>query len=153
MNKKVTIEALNADNWLRVCNLSVSDEQKSFYTVPNVYWIGISRYEEMSELFAIKADDEYVGLVGGGLDAFDGVSGCINPLMVDYRYQGNGYGKAAVRLMIEYLRDNLHVSTINLGHSKVNIVANKMYESLGFRIIKDEDDEYYRQLDLSEAKL
>jgi len=27
--------------------------------VPNVYWIGISRYEEHTELFAIKSGDEY----------------------------------------------------------------------------------------------
>ena len=110
-------------------------------------WIGISRYEEKSELFAIKAGDDYVGLIGGGFDE-DGVTGYINPVMVDCRYQGNGYGKRTVQLMIEYLRDNLHVTKINLGHRKCNAVAGKMYDSLGFYTINDDGDEYYKQLNL-----
>jgi len=50
---------------LKICELSVSEEQKQLFTIPNVYWIGISRYEEQTELFAIKRDAEYVGLIGG----------------------------------------------------------------------------------------
>ncbi|AIQ70679.1 hypothetical protein PGRAT_25895 [Paenibacillus graminis] len=75
----ITIESLDAINWLKVCELSVSEEQKRIFTIPNVYWMGISRYEEHTELFAIKRDDEYVGLIGAGLDE-DGISGYINPL-------------------------------------------------------------------------
>jgi RimJ/RimL family protein N-acetyltransferase len=84
-----------------------------------LYWIGISRYEEKSELFAIKADDEYVSLIGGGFDE-DGITGYLNPLMIDYRYQGNGYGKQAVKLMIKYLKEKLNVIKISLGHRKEN---------------------------------
>lgn len=145
--KTVELEALNVDNWLTVCDLSVSDEQKVFFNISNVYWIGISRYEEKSELFAIKADGEYVGLIGGGFDE-DGITGYINPLMIDSHHQGNGYAKQAIRLMIEYLRGQLHVTKINLGHRKINIAANQMYDSLGFQIIEDRGDDYYRQLDL-----
>ena len=50
----ISIEALDVNNWLKVSELSVSEAQKQIFTVPNVYWIGISRYEEHSELFAIK---------------------------------------------------------------------------------------------------
>lgn len=46
MNKQITLETLDVNNLLKVCNLSVSDEQKVFFPVPNLYWIGISRYEE-----------------------------------------------------------------------------------------------------------
>lgn len=42
----VTLEPLDGSNWLKVCELSVSKKQKKIFTVPNVYWIGISRYEE-----------------------------------------------------------------------------------------------------------
>ena len=54
--------------------------KRSILQCQNVYWIGISRYEEKSELFAIKADDDYVGLIGGGYDE-GGVTGYINPVM------------------------------------------------------------------------
>lgn len=117
MNNNVIIESLDVDNWLKICDLSVSEEQKTFFTVPNVYWIGISRYEEKSELFAIKANDTYVGLIGGGFDE-DGVTGYINPLMIDFRYQKQGYAKAAMLLMIDYLQERLGVKKININHEK-----------------------------------
>lgn len=62
---EVTLEPLNKDNWLSVCRLSVSEQQKEYFTIPNVYWIGISRYEEDSTLFAIRYRDEYVGAYWG----------------------------------------------------------------------------------------
>lgn len=151
MDKKVTLEPLDVNNWLTVCDLQVSDEQKSIFTIPNVYWIGISRYEEKSELFAIKADDTYVGLIGGGFDE-DCITGYINPLMIDQHYQGNGYAKAALLLMIEYLRKNLSVDAININHNKANVVAGKIYESLGFVIYGENEKEYLRKLKLTNSK-
>ena len=50
MNKKVTLEKLDVSNWLKICGLTVSDEQKEFFPVPDVYRIGISRYEELTRL-------------------------------------------------------------------------------------------------------
>ena len=119
--------------------------------IPNVEWIGISRYEEKTELFAVKKGDVFVGLIGGGFDE-DGVTGYINPVMIDRRYQGKGYGRQAMRLMILYLRENLHVIRINIGHRKANQAAGHLYESLDFRIIKDMGNQYYRQLELPDEK-
>lgn len=151
MAKRVILEPLNVNNWLKICDLSVSDAQKSFFPVPNVYWIGISRYEEMSELFAIKVDEVYVGLIGGGYDE-DGITGYINPLMIDQYHQGNGYSKQALLLMIEYLRNNLNVNRININHCKTNVVAGKIYESLGFLVYGENEKEYLRKLEINLAK-
>ena len=145
MVKKITLEPLDVNNWLKVCDLSVSEEQKEIFPIPNVYWIGISRYEEGSELFAIKADDEYVGLIGGGYDE-DGITGYINPFMIDHQHQKNSYAKPALKLIIEYLRDNLNVDKINVNHSKNNVTAGKIYDSLGFFVYNETDDEYQRQM-------
>ena len=49
MEKKIILEALDANNWLKICDLSVSDKQKTFFPISNLYWIGISRYEEKTE--------------------------------------------------------------------------------------------------------
>ena len=147
MSKRITLEALNVDNWLKICDLSVTEEQKKIFPIPNVYWIGISRYEEKSELFAIKADDEYVGLIGGGYDE-DGITGYINPFMIDQCYQKNSYAKPALMLIVDYLRKKLGVEQINVNHSKENFVG-KIYESLGFYIYNETDSEYQRQIDLT----
>lgn len=147
MDKAVTLEALDADNWLKICDLSVSEEQKAHFPIPNVYWIGISRYEEKSELFAIKAEDEYVGLIGGGYDE-DGVTGYINPIMIDRNHQRNGYSKRAIQLMIDYLRNSLGVESIHINHRKTNLVAGAIYQSLGFLVYNETETEYQRRIDL-----
>ena len=46
MNINTIIEPLNVDNWLKICELSVPQEQKQMFPIGNAYWIGISRYEE-----------------------------------------------------------------------------------------------------------
>ena len=147
-DKKIFLEALDVNNWLKICDLSVSDNQKSIFPIPNVYWIGISRYEEKTELFAIKADDEYVGLVGGGFDE-DGITGYINPIMVDYRFQENGYAKSALLLIIEYLQKKIGVTKININHRKENEVVRKIYEKIGFIIYDEDENEYKRQMNLT----
>ena len=55
------------------------------FPIPNVYWLGISRYEEHTTLYAITLDKTIIGLIGLGYDE-DGVSGFINPLMIDEKY-------------------------------------------------------------------
>lgn len=42
----IELKELNNDNWLETANLSVSEKQKEIFPIPNVYWIGVSRYEE-----------------------------------------------------------------------------------------------------------
>ena len=139
----VGIEPLDVKNWLKICELSVSEEQKRVFPIPNVYWIGISRYEEGTELFAIKLGDEYVGLVGGGLDE-DGVSGYVNPLMVDEKYQRQGIAKKTMGLMMDYLIRKYRVPRIHINHNKTNQVAGRLYERLGFAIYSETEDEFCR---------
>ena len=140
----IILEPLNKDNWYpHICGLSVFDEQKAFFPIDNVYWIGISRYEEMTELFAIKRGCKYVGLIGGGLDE-DGVSGYINPLMVDRRFQRQGIAADAMRLIMDYLICKYHVPCIHINHRKENIAAGQLYESLGFAVYSEMEKEYRR---------
>lgn len=144
----IELEELNVDNWLETMQLSVSKEQKDIFPISNVYWIGISRYEEKTTLYAIKNNEIIVGLIGIGFDE-DGISGYINPLMIDEKYQGNGYSRHAVKLAIEKLKKDYNVSEIHLGHRKTNTVAGKLYESLGFIIIDEDETDYFRKLNLN----
>ena len=144
----IMLEELNVDNWLKVMELTVSEEQKDIFPISNVYWVGISRYEEKTTLYAIKNDELYVGMVGIGYDE-DGVSGYINPMMIDEKHQGKRYSKEAMLLAIEKLKSEYKVSEIHLGHRKNNMKAGKLYESLGFIIIDEDEMDYFRKLDLN----
>lgn len=139
----ITMEALDVNNWLKICELSVSVEQMQLFPISNVYWIGISRYEEHTALFAIKQNDVYVGFIGSGLDE-DGISGYINPLMIDKRFQRQGIAEKAMELMMQYLICNYHVPNIHINHRKTNPVAGRLYEKLGFVVYSETDVELCR---------
>ena len=134
---------LDNENWLETANLSVSEKQKEIFPIPNIYWIGISRYEEHTTLYAIMLDDNIVGLIGLGYDE-DGVSGFINPLMIDEKYQGHHFAKDAMRIAIDILQDQYNAGEIHLGHRKTNTTAAKLYEQLGFQIVGEDEQDYFR---------
>ena len=85
------------------------------FPIPNVYWLGISRYEEHTTLYAITLDKTIIGLIGLGYDE-DGVSGFINPLMIDEKYQGNQYAKQAMDIAIHILKTVYHVEFTISAH-------------------------------------
>ena len=143
----IQLKKLNADNWREVANLSVSSRQKEIFPIPNVYWIGISRYEEYTTLFSIMLDEKNIGLIGLGYDE-DGISGYINPLMIDTKYQGNHYAEQAMAIAIDILKNDYNVTKIHLGHRKTNIVAGKLYEKLGFKVTGEDEQDYFRTKDL-----
>lgn len=140
---KIHLCELNEDNWLEAANLSVSEQQKNIFPIPNIYWLGISRYEEHTTLYAIMSDKTMVGLIGLGYDE-DGISGFINPLMIDEKYQGNHYAEQAMAIAIEVLKNDYNVTKVNLGHRKTNTAAGKLYEKLGFEIIREDEQDYFR---------
>lgn len=138
---------LNGNNWLETANLSVSEQQKDIFPIPNIYWIGISRYEEHTTLYAIMLEKIVVGLIGLGYDE-DGISGFINPLMIGAGYQGNHYAEEAMSIAIEILKNDYKVTKTNLGHRKTNIAAGKLYEKLGFEIVGEDEQDYFRTKNL-----
>ena len=52
--------------------------------------------------------------------------------MVDARYQGNGYGRAAMAQVIERLKSIPKCREIQTSYAPGNVVAGRLYEDLGF---------------------
>ena len=48
----------------------------------------------------------------------------------------------------EVLMNNYNVTQINLGHRKTNIAAGKLYEKLGFEIVGEDEQDYFRTKNL-----
>ena len=53
--------------------------------------------------------------------------------MIDGRYQGKGYGKRAMELVIEYVRTRPNVKEITLHHEPTKGNAGEFYKKLGFQ--------------------
>ena len=92
-------------------------------------------------------DETIVGLIGLGYDE-DGISGYINPLMIDAEYQRNHYAEQAMDIAIDILKNDYNVTEIHLGHRKTNIAAGKLYNKLGFKVTGEDEQDYFRTKDL-----
>jgi diamine N-acetyltransferase len=71
-------------------------------------------------------------------------------LMVDKRQQGKGYGRAALELAIDEIRQDRHVNRITISYVPGNPVSKRFYGSLGFQEVGlDEDGEMIAELAIS----
>ena len=68
-------------------------------------------------------------------------------LMIDGKYQGNGYGREAVELVIDHLKTRPNAKEITLHHEQTEGNAGEFYEKLGFKLTgKVEHNELERKL-------
>jgi len=127
----VEFKEITTDNYNECLKLEVSDNQKNF-VASNMYslaqaWV----FHENAYPFAIYADNKMVGFIMMGYKP-EGIYN-IWRLMIDKRFQGKGYGKAAVLLAVEYLKEKYNVNEIFLSFEPDNTVAEKLYSSMGFQ--------------------
>ena len=147
----VKLKTINNDNFEECLNLKVSDDQKNF-VASNIYslaeaWVNY----ETAFPFAIYAGDVMVGFVMMGYYAEKNHYN-IWRFMIDSRYQNKGYGKAALRLSVEYLRKEHNAKEIYLSFEPDNSVAEKLYSSFGFERTGEIDHgEVVMRLDVSKS--
>jgi diamine N-acetyltransferase len=119
-------------NYLSVLDLSVSAEQRDFVAT-NQYSLAQAFVQPECVPFALYAENKPVGFAMYSLDE-DDHQYWIYRLMIDQRYQGVGYGREAMHLLIEHIRglsDEEH-ARIYISFEPENIIAKSLYESLGF---------------------
>ncbi|WKL05178.1 GNAT family protein [Paenibacillus amylolyticus] len=57
--------------------------------------------------------------------------------MVDTKYQGRGYGREALRKLIDLMKESLKCKRIMIGYRPENGIAGNLYESLGFQRVSE----------------
>jgi len=85
-----------------VCILQVAPEQRGF-VAPNAVSFAEAMYEPRALFRAMVADDVLVGFVMLSIDP-ERSEYYLWRLMVDARYQGRGYGRAALALVVDHVR-------------------------------------------------
>lgn len=126
----VSLREITPKNFKECINLKVSDEQTTF-VASNVVSIAQSKIYPTVNPMAVYADDEMVGFVLFGLDEDDGRYYLVR-LMIDEKYQGKGYGRAAVLAVIEKMRETEECRELYLSFVPENTSAEALYKSIGF---------------------
>ncbi|MBM6617575.1 GNAT family N-acetyltransferase [Bacillus suaedaesalsae] len=129
----LTINEVTVHNFIPVINLKLAESQKN-HIASNVYSIAESKVNPCFTPYAIYLGEEVIGFVMTDYDQTleDKNKYWIPRLMIDERYQGKGYGKLAMNIIIENLFSNDDCSCIRLSTEPSNVSAIKFYESIGF---------------------
>lgn len=130
----LTLKRIDESNFIDAFHLKLADSQEKFVSHPIRSLAQAYVYYHQCTPFGIYAGESLVGYVMVIYD-HDTSEYNIWHLMIDRRYQGMGYGKQAVRLCIDYIRQEPFGpgNTVLLTCHKENTVAVSLYKSLGFQ--------------------
>ncbi|WP_352420671.1 GNAT family N-acetyltransferase [Proteiniborus sp.] len=140
----VHLEEVNWQNYRQCCALKVSEKQKENRSVaPNVAILAraYAYRNEGSCTYIIYNDDEMVGILM--YRNYDEPPKCyiLDQFMVDERFQGRGYGKIALELVINIMKQERKYSRVELGCSRENVGAMEFYKSCGFYFSGDDSED------------
>lgn len=141
----ITLRNITLENRRAIFNLEVSEDQHRFVasnlsSVASCYVLATNGGHPYP--FAIYADDQPVGFVmitygitGYDLPLIANDSYCILRLMIDKKYQNRGYGREAIKKILEYIRTYPAgpAQYCWIPYSAENVVVKRLYESFGFR--------------------
>jgi diamine N-acetyltransferase len=129
---ELTLRLITKHNWEEAIQLKVKEEQKHFIA-SNLYSIAEVQFLDQFTACGIYAGEQMVGFTMFGVDPDDG-NYWIYRLMIDEMQQGKGYGRAAVKLVIQEIKrmNTTGISLIMIGYDKENEGARAAYKKAGF---------------------
>ena len=142
----ITLREITVDNWQRIADLTVKDEQKH-WVASNVRALAEAKSGlpgEHSDLklvpLAIYAGEEPVGFLMYNVSPSDDRY-FVMRLMIDQRYQGKGYGRAAMEQLLARFLANARAKEVAISYVPDNQAARQLYASLGFEEIGMDGEE------------
>jgi len=124
--KKVTV-----DNWEPVAMLSVAKDQQSFIE-SNSFSLAQSQFEKGWHPVAIYNNSTIIGFAMFGKSPSDNTV-WLDRFMIDTQFQGHGYGKKALLLLINTIKKIYHPTRVFLSVHPKNYHAQKLYQRFGFQ--------------------
>ncbi|MCC3359017.1 GNAT family N-acetyltransferase [Bacillus sp. REN16] len=129
------LKTITKENWLKAISLKVREDQEKF-VASNVVSLAQLNFLENFHAKGIYHGDEMIGFTLYGIDE-DDHEYWIYRMMIDQKYQGKGYGKQAIKLVIDDIKnskENRHQS-ITLSYEPSNDMAKSIYKKMGFHEI------------------
>jgi diamine N-acetyltransferase len=137
LGKEIELRVLTNDNFIGVMNLEVAENQKKF-VAPNSVSMAVAHFSKYATMRGIFLGDEPVGFMMladpvTGEEEFNGMY-FLWRFMIDKKYQGKGYGKAALKLIIEYVRNRPNADYLYSSYEPgENSPENFYLEKIGFQ--------------------
>ena len=121
------------DNWFDIADLSVKEDQLS-YVAPAIGILarGYVYRDNNARIYAFDNDGTIVGVALVREFDEEPVGYDLQQFMIDHRYQGNGYGSEALKLILDELRYEGHYDHVEVCVKKEDTGAIHLYEKYGF---------------------
>ncbi|MGL5314998.1 MAG: GNAT family N-acetyltransferase [Peptostreptococcaceae bacterium] len=142
MNKELNLKKVDESNFVECFNLKLGEGQDKFVSHPVRSLAQAYVYYNQCTPFAIYNDDVIVGYVMVIYD-YDEENYNIWHMMIDEKYQDNGYGTRAIELCLDYIKSKPfgNSNDVILTCSMENFKAIHIYEKLGFKDTGEYDDD------------
>lgn len=135
----IRLEIVNENTFKKVVDMKLPADQNCF-VAPNVVSLAQAwLYYKEARPYAVCDDDKVVGFLMLDWDENERTVG-IWRFMIAKEFQKNGYGKKALEVAIELIRNESKFDLIHLDYVPGNTVACDLYYSLGFRENGDVED-------------
>ncbi len=143
----ISFREIDKHNYMDCICLRVKDHQKDF-VADNARSLVEAQFEEGLYTRAIYSDNTMVGFLLYDYDAeIPGWS--LSRIMIGQQYQGQGYGKEAVKEFLKYMKEEMRICELYICVELENVAAYEMYQKLGFSFVKqieyDFDGVHYRE--------
>lgn len=121
---------ITADNWEKTCCLNPGKNGRQF-VASNAFSIAQSVFEKGWVIKGIQTNERLIGFTMYGYsDELEAYELC--RFMIDEHYQGNGYGKCALRIIISEMFQSYKCKKIYLSTAPNNFRGKHIYENAGF---------------------
>lgn len=130
------LQTITKDNWLEAISLRVKEDQVNF-VASNAVSLAQLNFLENFHAKGVYNGEEMIGFALYGIDE-DDHEYWMYRMMIDQKHQGKGYGKEAIRLVIEdikAMKEERH-QTITLSYEPENEHAKRIYEKMGFKEVE-----------------
>lgn len=126
----VSLRPVDHTNWRSVVALRITPAQQA--TVSELsHLLLLCHYDATWHPLAVYLNDTVIGFLMWGVDLNDG-SCWLRGVRIDQRWQGQGYGTAAVRAALDLLAGEHACRGFVLAYNPANAVARHLYQTLGF---------------------
>lgn len=142
------IYLVDIDNETGDDSLEVAEHQKNYVCTSLVMlaraWL---HRKNRPRVFNVYDDKTAVGM-GMYLDAPEKNAYDFCQLFIDKRYQGKGYGKAAVALVLDAMREDGKYQKVSMCYVEGNNASRKLFEQFGFVEVSHPWDEIFMEREL-----
>lgn len=136
---KVTLREITADSVRTICQLSVLDEQQKF-VASNAMSIAQAYFSEYAWFRAIYADTMPIGFLMLE-DKPEDSEYYLWRFMIDARYQGMGFGRRSLSLLIDHIRTRPNATELLTSVVQSEGSPQGFYEKLGFKLTGEYEEE------------